>query len=277
MMAVVDMSLGELLANLQTKFGRDFSNYHFSCLQRRVSIRMAALRLSTLDEYMTYLSAHPAEIEQLLDTVTIHVTEFFRDHDVFDAIARNILPAMVERKLRSSSRMIRIWSAGCSTGEETYSLAILTFHYLSTHGIELGLEVYGTDISKEACAVARSGVYPERRVSRIPANLKQRYFEPDEAGFRVAEDLKRRVKFSVHDLFSAPPFSLLDLVVCRNVLIHFDNAVRGKVLGWFHAALESDGILILGRSEAVMGTALDLFELVDPRNKICRKIVLRDS
>jgi len=276
-MALIEMSLGELLANLQTKFGKDLSNYRVSCLRRRVSLRMSALGVATLDEYMARLSANPGEIEQLLDTVTIHVTEFFRDRDVFDAVGKSVLPAMIERKLHTPSRTIRIWSAGCSTGEEAYSIAILTLEYVRTHTVDLAVEVYGTDISKEACEIARAAVYPERKVGRMPAILLRRYFEADGAGYRVAPDVRRRVKFTVHDLFSASPFSVLDFVVCRNVLIHFDNAVRNGVLERFHEALGDGGVLILGKSEAVMGTALNLYELIDARNKIYRKNVLRGS
>jgi len=276
-MALVQMSMGELLANLQTKFGKDFSNYRLSCIQRRVTLRMSTLKLATLDDYMTYLTGNPKEIEQLLDTVTIHVTEFFRDTEVFDAVAKDILPAIVSRKLHSPSRTIRVWSAGCSTGEEAYSLAILILRHLRTNDIDLALEVYGTDVSKEACAVAREGVYAARKVENVPGDVRRKYFEAKGPEYRIVPDVRRYVTFSVHDLFSPSPFSILDLVVCRNVLIHFDHAVRNDVLKRFHAALGDQGLLILGKSEAVIGSALACYELVDPRNKVYRKIVLRDS
>jgi two-component system CheB/CheR fusion protein len=270
-MALVQMSMGELLAHLQKKFGKDFSNYRLSCFQRRVALRMSILKLASLDDYMAYLTGNPREIEQLLDTVTIHVTEFFRDAEVFDAVAKDILPAIVSRKLHSPSRTIRVWSAGCSTGEETYSLAILVMRHLRANSVDLALEVYGTDVSKEACAVAREGVYSARKIENLPAEIKRRYFESKGPEHRVVSDVQRCVKFSVHDLFSPAPFSLLDIVVCRNVLIHFDHAVRNDVLGRFHEALGDHGILILGKSEAVMGSALAYYKLVDPRNKIYRK------
>jgi chemotaxis methyl-accepting protein methylase len=142
---------------------------------------------------------------------------------------------------------------------------------------DLAIEVYGTDVSKEACAVAREGVYSARKFENVPKDLRRRYFEANGEGYRVASDVRGCMKFSVHDLFSPSPFSLLDLVVCRNVLIHFDNAVRNDVLKRFHASLGDSGMLILGKSEAVIGTALAYYELVDPRNKVYRKIVLRDS
>jgi len=272
-----DIGIGRLLANLHAKFGKDFTNYRVSCLQRRLALRMAVLKVTTLDEYLACLSANPEEIEQLLDTVTIHVTDFFRDADVYEALEMQILPELVEHKTHSPSRTIRIWSAGCSTGEEAYSIAITVLEYLHAHEAPLVLEVYGTDISKEACATAREGVYPERKVNRVPARLRQKYFEPESSGYRVAADTRRRVRFSVHDLFSAVPFSSLDIVLCRNVLIHFDHAVRNGVLARFHESLGDRGLLILGKSEAVTGTALDLFDLVDPRTKMYRKRALRDS
>ena len=276
-MALLEASMGELLSNLQRKFGRDFSKYRISCLQRRVTLRMSVLRIATLDEYMDYLSTNPGEIDQLLNTVTIHVTEFFRDKDVFDTVGRSIMPAMIERKLHSPSRTIRIWSAGCSTGEEAYSIAILSLEYLRVNNVDLVVEVYGTDISKEACATARAGIYAERKIDQIPPSLRRKYFETGDGTIRVSPELRRRVKFNVHDLFSAPPFSNLDFVVCRNVLIHFDNAVRHDVLARFHEALGDGGVLILGKSEAVAGAALNLYKLVDARSKIYRKNVLRGS
>jgi len=276
-MALIQMSMGELLANLQGKFGRDLSNYRVSCIQRRVSLRMTILKISTLDEYMTYLATNPAEIEHLLDTVTIHVTEFFRDTEVFDAIAKNVLPDIVSRKLRSPSRTIRVWSAGCSTGEETYSLAILMTRQLRIGGTDLALEIYGTDVSKEAVSAAIEGSYEARKVYDVPADMRRKSFETKGTAFVVAPDVRRCVKFSVHDLFSPPPFAMLDLVVCRNVLIHFDQKAREGVLKGFHAALGDSGLLILGKSEAVAGTALDWYELVDPRNKVYRKTGLRIS
>lgn len=266
-----DIGIERLLADLQAKFGRDFSSYRVSCLRRRLALRMSVLRMASLDDYLAYLSAEPAEIEQLLDTLTIHVTDFFRDSEVFDAIEKKILPALVDEKMHSPSRTIRIWSAGCSTGEEAYSLAIVVLGYLRARGVPLALEVYGTDISKEACATAREGAYPGRKMARVPDALRQKWFAAEGTDYRVAAEVRRHVKFSVHDLFSAPPFTSLDVVVCRNVLIHFEHAVRNGVLARFHETLNDRGLLILGKSEAVTGTALDLFVLADPRNKMYRK------
>jgi two-component system CheB/CheR fusion protein len=265
----------DLLGSLREKFGRDLSSYRLSCLQRRLSLRMSTLGIKDIDAYLGYLNENPDEIERLLDTVTIHVTGFFRDQEVYAVLSKELIPEIVARKLASPSKCVRVWSAGCSTGEEAYSLAITFLRYIEAAGIGLTLEVFGTDISREACKIARRGVYSAPKIDSVCPNLKDRFFEPTESGYRVSANVRGVVKFSVHDLFSAPPYSLLDVVVCRNVLIHFDHSARNGVLARFHAALGEDGFLILGKSEAVAGRAAELYELRDPRNKIYRKRSLR--
>jgi two-component system CheB/CheR fusion protein len=269
------LQLQDVIERLHERFGKDFSSYRLSCLERRLALRISTLGLRGPDEYLDYLNDNPDEIERLLDTVTIHVTEFFRDREVYDSLARDILPRIVARRLGAPSKVMRAWSAGCSTGEEAYSVAITLLRYVEMAGIDLGVEVFGTDVSRLACRTARRGVYPGKRIEDVPPIVKDRYFEPAGDEFRVTADVRRVVKFAVHDLFASPPYSLLDLIVCRNVLIHFDHAVRDDILAKFHAALDDGSILILGKSEAVMGRAADLFTLVDPRNKMYRKKALR--
>lgn len=263
-----DIELADLIARLHARFGRDLSSYRLGCLKRRIALRMSTLGLESLEGYFDHLAARPDEIEALLDTVTIHVTEFFRDAEVFEAIAKKLLPGVLARAGRGSSTAVRVWSAGCSTGEEPYSLAIVIEEYLRANRIGLGLEVFATDISKEACRSARRGAYDLHKTERIPPALRARYFERFEGGLRVAESLRRVVHVQQHDLFKDPPFSGLDCVVCRNTLIHFDHAVRSEVLARFHRALGEGGMLVLGKSEAIMGASAPLFSLVDPRNKM---------
>ncbi len=266
-----DRELADLIARLYAKFGKDFSSYRLNTLKRRIALRMSTLRIESLDAYLSYLSAEPEEIEHLLDTVTIHVTEFFRDADVFESIAREALPDIVARKTCGAASSMRVWSAGCSTGEEAYSLAIVILEYLRSHAANLGLEVFATDISKEACRIARSGLYDARKMDQIPVGLRERYIEPVPEGFRIAPAVRRAIHFSVHDLFQNAPYSHLDLIMCRNVLIHFDHPVRNDVLLRFHEALCRAGILVLGKTEAITGSAGALFDLVNPRAKIYRK------
>ncbi|MBN1165317.1 MAG: protein-glutamate O-methyltransferase CheR [Candidatus Krumholzibacteriota bacterium] len=269
-------NFNELIRLVKSSLGVDFSKYRPSCLQRRVLHRMSMLGMNDLEIYLAHASENPPELEKLTDTVTIHVTDFFRDEDVFESFVQTHLPRLVERKLSGGQKEIRIWSAGCSTGEETYSMAILIDHWIKKQMLEISLEAYGTDISEDSCRIARAGIYSREKVERVPSHIKSQYFDRQGAAFRVKGETMKRVKFNQHNLFTPSPFSMLDLVVCRNVLIHFKQEVRNDILSHFHSSLNENGILILGKSEAVMGRGLDLFRLIDPRSKTYGKINARD-
>ena len=268
--SVVDIE--ELVEFVVSACGTDLSKYRRSCLRRRVGLRMTTVGCSDLEGYMEYLKGHPGEMKQLLDIVTIHVTDFFRDRDVFDALYNRVFPEIIGEKLVEGMNRIRVWSAGCSTGEETYSIAVLLLELLRREHIVMKPRIFGTDISEEACRFARQGTYADRRACSIPGRLVKRYFDMDGSTCRVAQQVKSHVKFKVHDLFSRPPFSALDLVVCRNVLIHFNQQARSTVLTNFHSVLNQGGILVLGKSEAITGPELVMFELIDARNKIYQKV-----
>lgn len=272
-MSVTDnkTDINELVQRIRSTYGVDLTKYRASCLGRRVSIRMAAVGCHDFDEYLTYLDVHPGEVKHLLEVVTIHITEFLRDRDVFDVLQTRVFPEIIGEKLVSGRRTIRIWSAGCSSGEEPYSIAILLLDLLRTEDINLNVEVFGTDISEESCMEAGKGVYPERKIKGIPEHLKERYFDVENGRYHVSHEIRKHMRFRVHDLFSRPPFSMFDLVVCRNVLIHFDHPSRYDVLSNFHSSLNDGGMLILGKSEAITGSAFRLFELMDATNKIYRK------
>ena len=266
------VEIDELVEYVAAECGTDLSKYRRSCLRRRIGLRMTSVGCGDLGEYMEFLRAHPEEMKQLLDVVTIHVTDFFRDRDVFDALYSKVFPEIIGKKLIEKTSRIRVWSAGCSTGEETYSIAVLLLDLLRRENIVLKPKIFGTDISEEACSFARRGVYADRRVCGIPGRFVKRYFDLDGSSCSVSQHVKRHIKFMAHDLFSQPPFSVLDLVVCRNVLIHFNQQARDTVLGNFHSVMSPDGILILGKSEAITGPELRMFELIDARNKIYQKI-----
>lgn len=263
--------IDELVRYLMTNRGLDVSRYRPSCIRRRIGHRLAMLGIASIDDYMDCLQRHPGEIDRLLDVLTIHVTGFFRDEDVFAKLSDSILPDAIARRQDAGDRAIRIWSAGCSTGEETWSLAIAIDRVLRGRADSILVEVFGTDISDEACRVARKGFYDDDRVAGVPSMILDRYFSRRDGGWRINDQLRGTVRFRAHDLFSPPPFSMLDIIVCRNVLIHFEHSSRSDVLRYFHGALRGDGVLVLGKSEAVAGPALDRFDLVDPRAKTYRK------
>ena len=266
------VEIEELVWFVQSRYGKDLTKYRSSCLGRRIGLRMTSVGAQDLDEYMDYLGMHPEEAGRLLEVVTIHVTDFFRDRGVFDAMAHKVFTKIIGRKLLEGMHVIRAWSAGCSTGEETYSLAIGLLELLRKERVDLKLQIFGTDISEEACEFAGKGMYPDRKVCAIPGDLLKRYFELDDGYCKVKRDVMRRVKFRVHDLFSMPPFGMLDLIMCRKVLIHFNHSARSTVLKFFCSALNNEGILVLGKSEAITGEDLSMFELVDARNKIYQKV-----
>lgn len=268
--SVVDIE--ELVEFVFSECGTDLSKYRRSCLRRRVSLRMTTVGSDDLEEYMEYLKGHPGEMKLLLDAVTIHVTDFFRDRDVFDTLYNRVFPEIIGEKLVEGVNRIRIWSAGCSTGEETYSIAVLLLELLRKERIVLKPRIFGTDISEESCRFAMQGTYADRRVCGIPGRLVKRYFDIDGSTCRVTQQIKRHVKFKVHDIFSKPPFSALDLVVCRNVLIHFNQQARSTVLTNFYSVMNPGGILLLGKSEAITGPELRMFQLIDARNKIYQKV-----
>lgn len=268
--SVVDIE--GLVEFVASECGTDLSKYRRSCLRRRIGLRMTTVGSDDLEEYMEYLKGHPGEMKMLLDAVTIHVTDFFRDREVFDTLYDKVFPGIIAEKLREGMGRIRIWSAGCSTGEETYSITVLLLELLRKERITLKTRVFGTDISEEACRFARQGIYADRRVCGIPGRLVKRYFDVDGTTCKVTQQVKKHVKYKVHDIFSRPPFSALDLIVCRNVLIHFNQQARSKVLANFHSVMNPGGILVLGKSEAITGPELGMFQLIDARSKIYQKI-----
>lgn len=266
------IEIEELVWFVHSRYGKDLTKYRSSCLGRRIGLRMTSVGAQDLGEYMEYIEKHPEEADKLLEVVTIHVTDFFRDRGVFDSMRNTVFPRIVRQKLLDGINTIRAWSAGCSTGEETYSLAIGLLELLREEDLDLKIQIFGTDISAEACEFACKGMYPDRKVCAIPGDILKRYFELDDGYCKVRREVKRRVKFRVHDLFSRPPFGMLDLIVCRNVMIHFNHAARSTVLKHFYSVLNDGGILVLGKSEAITGDELSLFELTDARNKTYRKV-----
>ncbi|MBN2184503.1 MAG: protein-glutamate O-methyltransferase CheR [Candidatus Krumholzibacteriota bacterium] len=267
--SVLDIS--ELTSHISSHYGIDLSVYRSSCMKRRVMHRIVMVGCENIEDYFFYLDKHPDEIERLKDIVTIHVTGFFRDQDVFRKLQMDIFPELIKRKSEEGSEVIRIWSAGCSTGEEAYSFAILLDHLLQKRSEKYDLEVFGTDVSEDSIRTAREGLYSEEKITRVPNHMKSSGFEPDGDRFRISNRIRKYVKFRVHDLFSPSPYSMLDLIVCRNVLIHFEHDIRGQIISRFHSALCDEGMLILGKSEALEMDSEYMFEMVVPRSKILKK------
>jgi two-component system CheB/CheR fusion protein len=258
-------ALATIFALLQSKTGVDFSRYKANTVDRRIQRRMLLYKLERLEDYVTYLQAHPAEIKALYEEILIHVTSFFRDPEAFELLKKRVFPTITQKK--SNDRSIRIWVAGCSTGEEVYSIAICLLEFLADQNIQPPIQIFATDISDVAIDKARAGIYAKNQMVDVSA-ARRRFFSALEGGrFQISKAVRELCVFAHQNLGSDPPFSNLDLVSCRNVLIYLGDALQRQIMPIFHYSLNPTGFLLLGNSEST-GQASDLFTLVEKRHKL---------
>lgn len=250
---------------LRGAFGVDFTDYKFPTIRRRVGRRMLLHTIDDLADYVTLLRRDPDEVAALYHDILIMVTEFFRDPGSFAALRKEVLPAIV--RARGPESPIRIWVPGCATGEEAYSLAISLLDVIAELKARRSLKVFATDINERDLARARAGSYPETIAASVPPDLLRRYFVTVNGNYQVGKAVREMCVFARHDLTRDPPFSRLDLVSCRNVLIYLGAALQKRVVPLLHYALRPDGYLVLGSSETVGGFD-ELFAPVDRKHKI---------
>ncbi|TPQ31025.1 histidine kinase, partial [Bradyrhizobium guangdongense] len=264
-----ERSLDELLALLQARTSRDFAHYKKATLLRRTQRRMAAAGVNEFAAYVKMLRKDGRELELLAKDLLIHVTSFFRDPDTFAALARTVIRDLVRQ--HREDLPIRVWVPGCSTGEEAYSIAMLFLEEFAETKRGLKLQVFASDVSEDAVAYGRNGLYPDSVKADIAEERLARFFVHEAGGYRVSRDLRDSIVFTVQDLLADPPFSHLDLVSCRNLLIYLQPNEQEKVLTVFHFALREGGVLLLGSSETV-GKLTDHFEPVSEAMRIFRRI-----
>lgn len=264
-------NLDRLIKQVDEARGIDLSQYRRQYLERRISARLRSLSLHTYRQYCVYLDEHVEEYAKLLDTLTINVTDFYRDAVVFDLFRKQIVPAMIDEKLRSRHRMIRAWSAGCATGEETYSITMSFLAGMGEHRNDFLLSVLGTDLDPRALSVARTGSYSIDKLKSIPGEHQVKYLDVEGETFSIKQDVQRHVKFRPLNLFSDKPISVVDVIFCRNVFIYFSREQQDAVLDKFWSALSRGGYLVLGRSEKLGKEASGRFELINGRERIYRK------
>jgi len=257
--------LAGLFVQLRRSFNVDFSAYKPTTIERRIERRMALHKFEKLDDYLRFIASNPDELAVLYSDLLIGVTGFFRDREPFDVLKNIVFPRLFED--RSSDLPVRIWVPGCSTGEEAYSIAICVLEYLNGRPGGTKVQIFATDIDEQALARARLAQYPQSIDLDVSPSRLQRFFSRHEKGYQVAAPVRDMILFARHNLGKDPPFSRLDLVSCRNVLIYMQPSLQRKVLRVFHYALNSDAYLLLGSSESV-GEASDLFSLVDRKLKI---------
>ncbi len=264
-------NLTRLLDKVRDERGLDMAQYRPRYVERRLSSRLHALSLHTYRQYATYLDEHPEEYAKLLDTLTINVTQFFRDPTVFDLFRKEILPAIIKDKAARHQRMIRVWSAGCATGQEPYSLAMSFLAAMGPKADDFLLTVLGTDLDRRALADASRGEYDIALLDQIPAPDQQRYVDVFGDHFKIKPEVRRHCKFEYLNLFEDRPIHVVDVIFCRNVFIYFNRAEQERVLGVFWSALARGGYLVLGRSERIGAPVEHEFELVSGRERIYRK------
>ncbi len=252
----------DILSLLRTRTGQDFSNYKPATIRRRVERRMSVRGLGALSEYAQVMRENPDESLLLMKELLISVTNFFRDPETFAAIEKRVLPLVFQPRAGSPSEQIRVWSAGCATGEEAYSIAILLAECAGSMVDAPAVQVFATDLDEQAIAVAREGLYSEADVADLSPVRLARFFQREAGGYRVRRELRDMVLFAHHNVIRDPPFSHLDLIVCRNLLIYLNRTVQERLLETFHFALRPGGYLFLGTSEWADGGA-DLFVAID--------------
>ncbi|MBO3461472.1 PAS domain-containing protein [Aetokthonos hydrillicola Thurmond2011] len=261
-------ALRTIFTLLWTATGVDFTNYKQTTLKRRIQRRMVLHKFEKLTDYASYLHNNPTEVMALYEDSLIHVTSFFRDSESFTALKSKVFPVIVLDK--SSNSPIRIWVAGCSTGEEAYSITICLLEFLAEHLSHIPIQVYATDISERAIAQARTGFYTASEVANVDPERLHRFFVEVEGGYQISKPVRETCVFARQNLISDPPFSRMDLITCRNVLIYLGSELQKKLLPMFHYGLKPKGFLMLGTSETV-GDCADLFSIVDKKNKLYAK------
>lgn len=268
MIARDQAGLSTVFQLLRRSTGLDFTHYRQTTVLRRIQRRMVVHKIDGLWEYVKYIQANPSEIEALHQDMLINVTSFFRNPGLFEAIKADVFPHVMAN--RGPDGPIRIWTPGCASGEETYSVAIALLEYLGEKAAQTIIQFFGTDVSEGSIAKARAGVYPENIQGDVSADRLRRYFTKTENGYRISKGIRDMCIFAQHNLLNDPPFSQMDIICCRNLLIYLEPILQSKVISLFSYSARPNGYLILGSSEG-LGAVENLFSTVERTHKIFLK------
>ena len=265
----VEPELEQLLEYIKSNRGFDFSGYKRASLSRRVRKRMQSIGVESYINYLDYLEVHPNEFVELFNTILINVTSFFREPKAWEYITSDIIPQIINKE--SFDKPIRIWSAGCASGEETYTIAILLAEALGMEKYSQWVKVFATDVDMEALSYARHANYTSKEIQNIPTKLLEKYFERVNNHYSIQKELRRGVIFGRHDLVQDAPISRIDLLVCRNTLMYFNSETQSKIIDRFHFALNKGGFLFLGKAEMLFSRN-HLFSPLDLRQRVFTKL-----
>ena len=256
-----------ILTLLRSATGYDFTLYKQSTIGRRVARRMSQHNIEDLEAYARYLKVHPAELQLLLKELLINVTSFFRDAAAFDVLKHEILPQMLAGK--PPDYLFRVWVPGCASGEEAYSIAILLRELMDESDLAFGIQVYSTDIAEDAIGMARAGFYPPNIAQDVSPERLRRFFIKEDSGYRISKEIRETVVFAIQDVLKDPPFTRLDLLSCRNLMIYLKPELQDRLIPVFHYALKPEGVLLLSPSESI-GRHSGLFTLLNRKCKFYR-------
>jgi two-component system CheB/CheR fusion protein len=271
-----DTTLEELLTFIKETRGFDFTGYKRSTIERRIAKRMATVGTERYDDYLDYLELHAEEFAELFNTLLINTTGFFRDPQTWEYLATDIAPQLLAA--RTDESPVRVWCAGCASGEEPYTVAMVLARVLGDAAFRERVKIYATDVDEEALDLARHGAYLPRQIEDIPPDALERFFERTDQRYVFRKDLRRCVIFGRNDLVQDAPISRIDLLVCRNTLMYFTAETQAQILRRFHFALDDDGYVLLGKSEMLI-THTDLFAPLELKRRVFRKVIkptLRD-
>jgi two-component system CheB/CheR fusion protein len=264
-----DDHLGRIFTIIRNATGVDFTHYKRPTIKRRLQRRMVLHKITSADHYIRFLQQHPGEVRELYQDILIHVTRFFRDPDTFKVLASKVFPELLANR-SGTDQPVRIWVPGCSTGEEAYSIAITLLEQLGEAANSVTVQLFATDVSEQAIDHARAGVYPDSIATDVSAERLRRFFTRTDGSFKVAKTVRDCCVFARQDLTRDPPFSKLDLIVCRNVMIYLGPQLQKKLLSVFHYALKPGGYLMLGSAETIGGHS-GLFAVADKRHRLYTK------
>ncbi len=263
-----DAVYGQIATILQEQQNFYLEGYKVPCIKRRIAVRIRAVGSNDPEAYIELLRENMYEQEQLLATLSIHVSQFFRNGSVFKVLEKQILPELLETSRHSSSKL-RIWSVGCANGEEPYSLALLCQKQRYQEDL---LSIVGTDLSPEALTRAKRGFFPPERVQGVPEEMLADFFIKSGQQYRLIEQIRERVQFFRHDIIADQPFYRANLILCRNLLIYFSRVQQQQIMEFLAAALLPGGYLVLGRAETMAPSSRKLFVCIDPAERIYRRL-----
>jgi two-component system CheB/CheR fusion protein len=264
-----NVSLEALLDFVKRNRGFDFTGYKRSSLERRIRKRMGEVKCESYGDYLDYLEVHPDEFALLFNTILINVTAFYRDGPTWDYLRDSVVPQLVEARPRDAP--LRVWCAGCASGEEAYTIAMVLADALGDAAYRERVKIYATDVDEEALQIARQATYSAKAVEPVAHEALNHYFERYDGRYVFRQDLRPTVIFGRNDLVQDAPISRVDLLVCRNTLMYFNAEVQGHILRRFHFGLDDAGVLVLGKSEMLI-THGDLFEPLDHKRRVFRKV-----